>query len=314
MGGNIGPHFSAGRPVASGDGFTCYEPDLGSGRGTVTVYDLMESLEVVLVDFDASHYQSPIVKRPHVLVINHCLSGRYECEMHDGCLQYIGAGDVFISTLMNHSERIELPLGYYRGLTILVDCEKLAGDMDCLLPGYPLDIANVMSRLFKRCDCFMLQSTQAIQHIFARMYTAPEGVRPWLYRLKVSELLLFLDEPCLQSQKLSDVYTRQQVDRVKRIHGQITQNLGHRYTIEELSQQYAISATALKQHFKGIYGQPMAAYMKHYRIHAAVEMLREGDRTIAEIAHDVGYESQGKFTAAFRSVMGLTPTAYRKKP
>ena len=44
----------------------------------------------------------------------------------------------------------------------------------------------------------------------------------------------------------------------------------------------------------------------------AAYLLRETDLTMAEIARQVGYESQSKFTAAFKEQYGLLPTAYRR--
>lgn len=42
-------------------------------------------------------------------------------------------------------------------------------------------------------------------------------------------------------------------------------------------------------------------------------MLRESNKSIAEIAQAVGYDSQGKFTAAFKSFFRILPSEYRKK-
>ena len=44
----------------------------------------------------------------------------------------------------------------------------------------------------------------------------------------------------------------------------------------------------------------------------AAALLRETDMSVAEIAGQVGYESQSKFTAAFKEQFGLLPTAYRR--
>ena len=41
-------------------------------------------------------------------------------------------------------------------------------------------------------------------------------------------------------------------------------------------------------------------------------VLRETDASVAEVARRVGYESQSKFTAAFKDQYGCLPTMYRK--
>ena len=45
----------------------------------------------------------------------------------------------------------------------------------------------------------------------------------------------------------------------------------------------------------------------------AMRLLRETDSSIADIAAAVGYESQGKFTKAFKDVAQALPTEYRRQ-
>ena len=61
-----------------------------------------------------------------------------------------------------------------------------------------------------------------------------------------------------------------------------------------------------------MYGTSIAAHLKEHRLEKATQLLRETDLTMAEIARQVGYESQSKFTAAFKEQYGLLPTAYRR--
>ena len=44
----------------------------------------------------------------------------------------------------------------------------------------------------------------------------------------------------------------------------------------------------------------------------AAQLLRETDDTIAAIAKKVGYESQSKFTIAFKDIFQMLPSEYRK--
>ena len=86
-----------------------------------------------------------------------------------------------------------------------------------------------------------------------------------------------------------------------------------RITIEELSKQYLINPTTLKSVFKAVYGTSLAAHIKEHRMEQAAKLLRETDMSIAAIAQAVGYESQSKFTAAFKNQFAALPTAYRKQ-
>ena len=104
----------------------------------------------------------------------------------------------------------------------------------------------------------------------------------------------------------------EQVRAVHAVHAYLTQNLETRVTIEELSKQYLMNPTTLKQVFKSVYGTSLAAHMKEHRMGRAAQLLRETDESVAEIARAVGYESQSKFTAAFKEYFGALPKEYRK--
>ena len=100
---------------------------------------------------------------------------------------------------------------------------------------------------------------------------------------------------------------------VHEVHAYLTQNLNTRVTIEELSHQYLMNPTTLKAVFKSVYGESIAAHMKEHRMKKAAALLHESDMSIAEIGRLVGYESQSKFTAAFKESYGCLPKEYRKK-
>ena len=107
-------------------------------------------------------------------------------------------------------------------------------------------------------------------------------------------------------------YFSQQTELIKEIHQQLTEHLDQRFTIAELSKQYLINTSTLKEIFKAVYGQPIATYMKEFRVRQAMKLLRETDAYIADIANQVGYETRGKFSKAFKDVVQVLPTEYRK--
>lgn len=96
------------------------------------------------------------------------------------------------------------------------------------------------------------------------------------------------------------------------IHAYMLEHLAERITIEDLSRQFLMNPTTLKRVFKEVYGTSLAAHMKQHRMEHAALLLKETDRTIAQIALAVGYESQSRFTTAFKETYGVLPTVYRK--
>ena len=104
----------------------------------------------------------------------------------------------------------------------------------------------------------------------------------------------------------------EQVKIIREIHDDLAQHMDRRVTIEELAHRYPINPTTMKTVFKEVYGSSLAAHMKEHRMERAAALLRETDLSVAEIAGQVGYESQSKFTAAFKEQFGQLPKEYRR--
>lgn len=104
----------------------------------------------------------------------------------------------------------------------------------------------------------------------------------------------------------------EQVKIIREIHDDLAQHMDRRVTIEELAHRYLINPTTLKTVFKEVYDSSLAAHMKEHRMERAAALLRETDLSVAEIAGQVGYESQSKFTAAFKEQFGQLPKEYRR--
>ena len=82
--------------------------------------------------------------------------------------------------------------------------------------------------------------------------------------------------------------------------------------INELSEKFEISTSALKQCFKGVYGTANYTYMRNYQLDQAASLLTQTNEPITVIAGKVGYTNTSKFSEAFKKVKGKTPLEYRK--
>ena len=125
------------------------------------------------------------------------------------------------------------------------------------------------------------------------------------------EKMIEMSCPADESFKESVSYDSQ-VMIVDEVHRFLTDDLRRRSTIEELAERFHINQTTLKMTFKRVFGKPIATYMKEYRIRRAAELLEKSDMQISEIADEVGYENQSKFTQAFKDIIGVLPKDYRK--
>lgn len=99
---------------------------------------------------------------------------------------------------------------------------------------------------------------------------------------------------------------------IREVHEYLVTHLEEKITIDELSRQFHMNATTLKSVFKSVYGDSLASHIKEHRMELASELLSGTGLSIAEVAARVGYDSQSKFAAAFRSQYGVLPKEYRR--
>ncbi len=102
-------------------------------------------------------------------------------------------------------------------------------------------------------------------------------------------------------------------EKIHAIHDFLIQNLGQRITVEELAKKFYMNPTGLRNAFREVYGDTPSAHLKEHRMKEAARLLRETELSIAEIADRVGYDSQSKFTGAFKDAYHILPRDYRAK-
>lgn len=86
----------------------------------------------------------------------------------------------------------------------------------------------------------------------------------------------------------------------------------HAWTADELAKATDMSRSAFADRFTGLVGMPPIRYLSHWRLQLAAVRLRECPRAIAQIAYEVGYESEAAFSRAFKQAFGVTPGRWRR--
>ncbi|HEV2569073.1 AraC family transcriptional regulator [Sphingomonas sp.] len=101
--------------------------------------------------------------------------------------------------------------------------------------------------------------------------------------------------------------------RLSRAFKAVHARVEHPWTVEELAREAGMSRSAFAARFRDSVGLSPLDYVTRWRMFRAGAMLRQGERSIAEIAIKVGYENESAFAKAFKRVTGITPGAYRRK-
>jgi len=84
-------------------------------------------------------------------------------------------------------------------------------------------------------------------------------------------------------------------------------------TLEELARKTGFSPNYFSQLFKIKTGKTFVQFRKEIRITKAMELLCQPDKTVTEVAMDVGYNDSTYFIRAFKEYTSLTPSEYKRK-
>jgi len=85
------------------------------------------------------------------------------------------------------------------------------------------------------------------------------------------------------------------------------------WTVASLAQEVGLSRTVLAERFRHFLGEPPMAYLTRWRLRLGARSLTSTSRGVAEIAMDVGYESEASFNRAFKREYGVPPARYRRE-
>lgn len=91
----------------------------------------------------------------------------------------------------------------------------------------------------------------------------------------------------------------------------IADNLGALPSLAEIARSVGTYREKLSQLFRAHTGKTVFAFIREERIARGLQLLRETDMDIQDIALLVGFRNAGNFATAFREKMGVTPSAYR---
>lgn len=83
--------------------------------------------------------------------------------------------------------------------------------------------------------------------------------------------------------------------------------------VDRVAAAVGVAPRTLARRFEAELGMTWRAALRRVRVLRAAELLAGTDRPVTRIAHQVGYGSTSAFNAAFRDLLGTTPTAYRTR-
>lgn len=95
--------------------------------------------------------------------------------------------------------------------------------------------------------------------------------------------------------------------------GLMHRRVDHPWTIADLAKEVGLSRSALVERFTRYLSEPPMTYLTRWRLQLAARSLTKTPKGVAEIASEVGYESEAAFNRAFKRQFGIPPARYRRE-
>lgn len=85
----------------------------------------------------------------------------------------------------------------------------------------------------------------------------------------------------------------------------------HPWTIASLAKEAGVSRSVLAERFRYYLNEPPMSYLTRWRLQLGAQMLNTTNHSVAEVAAEVGYESEAAFNRAFKREFEVPPARFR---
>lgn len=98
-----------------------------------------------------------------------------------------------------------------------------------------------------------------------------------------------------------------------RVQGHLREHLAEPVRVPDLARSAGFSTSHFAARFRAVTGFSVTEYVKRLRMARARALLTTSERSIAEVAREVGYPDQFYFSRQFHAVTGCSPRTFRNR-
>lgn len=296
------------------DHFGLLEPQISAEGVHVWPFDASCPVEVLFLNESG---RKPVrMNRHRYFEVLYLCSGSAECHIQDRVLPF-RKGDIAIigSTLYHRLESRPSPQCAIAALFFepdLIRCDGGSDSAEYLTP-------------------FLLQDA-TFPHIVAAESGVPKQVFELMLRIRselpassprgrlavktyLKMLLMLLVNQYASYAGTVETYQRQQrdLDRLIPLFRYVGENCGGSIQVREAARVCRMSESYFMSFFRQVTGLSFIKYLNQYRVERSQLLLANTDESMVSISQEVGFCDQSYFGTVFRSLVGLTPGAYRRR-
>ncbi len=134
-------------------------------------------------------------------------------------------------------------------------------------------------------------------------------VKDMKINLLLSNLLVYLMEDAWDPENIGLTDKQKEIQEVRIF---LDSKYNTKITLNNLASHFLMDKFYLCEQFKKQYGITINDYLTSVRITEAKKMLRFTDKTLDEIAYNIGVNGAAYFSRLFKKVEGISPSKFRK--
>ena len=283
--------------------------------GVVGIIDTFELFDGVSLMFNSIPRGSAEWNdiEPRELQIDWCLRGRFELETANGRSIRLNEGE-----LAFHDERIRkrimsFPAPLYTGLTLRINRFTGAASLAHALPECNTSLDKLTRRLTGECGCTICAPDPSMRALLASFWDVDERASLTRLRFKALELVALIDATPRLSPRTESYQQKGTIESLERGMELLESDYEQEVTLRDAANAASMSVSSFKGRFAKAFGISPMAYRRQCRLEHAAQLLETTDKSIAHIALAVGYRNPSKFSAAFASTFGHSPSEHRAR-
>ena len=154
-----------------------------------------------------------------------------------------------------------------------------------------------------------------IQHLLHGLMLemkSPRYGRETMIRCLLAQLLAYIVRNTVQEPSEHWESSEPKNAKILEISNYLAAHSAEKLSLDEISERFDISKYHLCRTFKDATGFTISEFINASRVMRARELLLTTDKSVAQIAKEVGFESSTHFGKVFKQQRGRSPMAYRK--
>ena len=272
-------------------------------------FEIAEGVGLCCFSCDEKRQELEFEPKNNTLAVGYCSSGRCEVSA-DSRIYSASAGDIMIG-MISKPGSIYFPAGHVCGWALIFEREKTERSLSAFIRELNISLADIYRKFGDNSDFYTGQADEGLSFLFRGIQSLIEQNDMLYLKLKAAETLLLIKNIDTAQEKIKPVSLSMR-ETAQTASEYICTHTGVRITINQLAKVCGVSETQVKKSIRAVYGMPVYSYVRRQKMNSAAELLIDTDKTILDIAGECGYDNGSKFSRAFFSVYGITPSSYRK--